>query len=166
MPALAEIHTQAVTGVAPPQLSEAVIRDVWPSIASHPAAASFGRACNRSIIFAPIGWLALAPLYFRKLLAVIPLFSGFAVRYRLTNRRLMICKGFRCEPVNQVSLRAIKDVRVVTDANSDFYRSGTLEVLGDDGRVLLTLPGVREPESMRQHILQAAAAWGPMQPAA
>ena len=56
------------------------------------AAANFARACYRTIVFAPLGWLALAPLYFKKLLAVGPL-AGLAVRYRLTNRRLGICKG-------------------------------------------------------------------------
>ena len=35
------------------------------------------------------------------------------------------------------------------------------DLLYADGRVLMTLLGVPEPESIRQSILQAAAAWGP-----
>ena len=106
MPALADLRDQAVTGVTPPQTSEAIIRDVWPSVAAYPAAASFSRWCNRvfplNLVLAPIGWLALAPLYFKKLLAILPPFSGLAERYRLTNRRLAVCRGMRAAVVKDV----------------------------------------------------------------
>src|SRR5205085_6773136 len=121
MPALADLRDQAVTGVAPPQLSEAIIRDVWPSVAAYPAAANFARAAYRSMIFAPLGWLALAPIYFKKLLAVAPGLAGLATRYRLTNRRLIICHGFKPVTVKELPLDQIKDVRLVTDANSEFF---------------------------------------------
>lgn len=166
MPALADIRDQAVTGVASPQLGEAVIRDIWPSVSANSAAASFARACYKSTIFAPIGWLALAPLYFQKLLAVPfpfgPGISSMALRYRLTNRRLMICKGMRPEPTQEVPLNQIHDVAIEKDANSEFFYSGTLLIKDATGRNLMTLPGVREPESAQQHIMQAAGAWGPM----
>lgn len=162
MPVLTDIRDQAVTGVAPPTSSEAVIRDIWPSVAANSAAGNFARACYRSIIFAPIGWLALAPLYFKKMLAVVPGFSGAAVRYRLTNRRLMICKGMRPEPTQEVSLDQIHDVTISKDGNSQFFETGTLEVKDSSGRTLMALPGVREPESAQQHILQAAQSWGPL----
>lgn len=166
MPVLTDIRDQAVTGVAPPKTSEAVIRDIWPSVAANSAAGNFARACYRSIIFAPIGWLALAPLYFKKLLAVPPPFgpgiSSMAVRYRLTNRRLMICKGMRPEPTQEVALDQIHDVTLSTDGNSQFFETGTLEIRDAAGKTLMTLPGVREPESARQHIMQAAQSWGPL----
>ena len=92
----------------------------------------------------------------------MPGLSFLAVRYRLTNRRLMICQGMRPKPKQEVPLNQIKDVVVITDANSDFFFSGTLEVRDAAGHTLMTLPGVREPEGMRQHILQTAAAWGPL----
>ena len=37
-------RTQTVTGLVPPQLDEAVIRVVWPSVSAFPAIASLGRA--------------------------------------------------------------------------------------------------------------------------
>src|SRR5436190_18360692 len=110
MPALADLRDQAVTGVVPPQINEAIIRDVWPSVSANAAAANFARACYRSVVFAPIGWLALAPLYFKKLLAALPGLSSLAVRYRLTNRRLMICKGMLPRPTQEVPLDKLKDV--------------------------------------------------------
>jgi hypothetical protein len=162
MPALADVRDQAVTGVTPPQVGEAIIREVWQSVAAYPGPAGLARACNRSIILAPLGWLVIAPFYFKKLLAFLPGLSGLATRFRLTNRRLMVCKGLRPVPEKEVPLDRIKDVKLVTDANSEFYYSGTLEVIDDAGQTALTLPGVREPESVRQAILQAAAAWGPV----
>jgi hypothetical protein len=154
MPALADVRDQAVTGVTAPQTGEAIIRDVWQSVTAHAGAASLARTCYRSIIFAPIGWLVLGMPFLVKLLA--------PTRYRLTNRRLMVCKGHRAVADKEVSLDRIKDVKLVTDANSEFYVSGTLEVIDDAGQTVLSMPGVREPESVRQSILQAAAAWGPI----
>ena len=85
-----------------------------------------------------------------------------AVRYRLTNRRLMICKGLQPVPDKQIALDEIQDVRLIPDANSQFFVAGTLEVVNTKGEVALTLPGVPEAESVRQSILQAAKAWGPV----
>lgn len=154
-------HPQAMTEVASPQLREAIIRDVWPSVAAHPGPAGLARATYRTIVLAPLGWLILAPFYFAKLLAIVPGLSGLATRYRLTNRRLMICKGLRPVADKEVPLDRIKDVKLVTDGNSEFFLSGTLQVLDANGQVQLSLPGVPEPESVRHAILQAAAAWGP-----
>jgi hypothetical protein len=162
MQALADVNIQAITGVTPPQLREAIIRDVWPSVAAHPGPASLARACYRTMILAPVGWFVLAPIYFMKLLAVVPGLSGFATRYRLTNRRLMICKGMRPVPDKQVPLERIKEVKLIRDANSEFFLAGTLDVIDVNGQTVLTLPGVPEPESVRHAILEAAAAWGPV----
>ena len=162
MPTTVDAHSQAMSEVASPQLREAIIRDVWPSVAAHAGPAGLARATYKTIILAPLGWLILAPFYFAKLLAILPGLSGLATRYRLTNRRLMVCKGLRPVADKEVPLDRIKDVKLVTDANSEFFVAGMLEVLDANGQVLLSLPGVPEPESVRQAILQAAAAWGPV----
>ncbi|MFO0809766.1 MAG: PH domain-containing protein [Gemmataceae bacterium] len=158
MPGLTDVNDQAVTGVTPPQIGEAIIRDVWPSISATPAAGNFARFCYKTIVLAPIAWLALAPLYFKKLLGVGPL-AGLAERYRLTNRRLMVCKGLMPVPEKEIALNRIKDVKLITDDNSEFFVSGTLEVIDTDDKTAMTLAGVPEPESVRQSILQAVFAW-------
>ena len=162
MPAMADFRDQAVSGVSAPSVNEAIIRDIWPSVAANAAAASFARACYSTTVFAPIGWLALAPLKFQKLLAIMPGMSGMATRYRLTNRRLSICKGLKPRVDREVALDRIRDVRIARDASSEFFLAGTLEVVGADGQLLMTLPGVPEPESVRHSILQAVLAWGPV----
>jgi len=151
----AEVREQALTGVVPSNLGEAIIRDVWASMTASPGAARLAKTMQRSIIFAPLGWLLLLPGFTLRLMGVV-------TRYRLTNRRLMVCKGMKAKPTKELPLDQIRDVRVVTDSYDDFYRSATLEIINPGGQVALTLPAVREPESLRHSILQAAQTWGPL----
>jgi len=60
----------------------------------------------------------------------------------------------------QLILAEIDEVRVVLDANSDFFRAGNLEIISK-GQVAMTLPGVPEPEGFRHAILNACNAWVP-----
>jgi hypothetical protein len=159
---------QVITGVVPPQTAEAMIREVWPSVARLPVIAGLGKKLNelggkvaRTVILFPVGlliaaagWALMAPLYFGK---VAPVFGR---RYTLTNRRLMIRRGWKAKVGHEVALADIEDIRIHKDANSDFFRSGTLEVLGK-GQVLMTLPGVVGPEAFRHAILNAIKAWVP-----
>ena len=85
-----------------------------------------------------------------------------AKRYRLTNRRLCVCKGPKATVVESIPLDQIKDVKLKTDEVSDYYFAGTLEIIGGDGKSLMTLPGVREAESFGHAIRQTATAWGPL----
>ena len=143
----------AVTGLLPPQRGEAIIRETWPGVEDVPAAAGLARTLMRTIVLAPLGWLLLAPLYFKKILPFI------AKRYTLTNRRLMIRRGLRPTPSHEVALADIDDVRIAAGGINPFYRSATLEVLSK-GQVALTLRAVKDPESFRRAILNAKAAWG------
>jgi hypothetical protein len=147
-----ETRMQAVTGLIPPETREALIREAWPSVAAHPGPAALGRVLMLSIIAAPLGWLLLAPLYFAKILPFV------ARRYTLTNRRVMIRRGLKPAATHEVPLAAVDEVRVVKNANSEFYRAGTLEIISG-GKVALTLPGMPEPESFRHAIINASKAW-------
>jgi hypothetical protein len=150
-----DVRKQAVTGLVPPQQGEAKIREAWPSVtATCPPAATLGRKLMLSRAGAPFGWGLLLPVYFWKILPFL------ARRYTLTNRRLMLQRGLKPVPRQEVALADIEDVRVVPDANSAFYRAATLEIIAKGGQVALTLPGVPEPESFRQAILNACRAWG------
>jgi hypothetical protein len=150
---------QAVTGLTPPQEAEAIIREVFPSVVASPlpgakAGARLGRILNRSIIGAPLAWALLIPPYFAKVMPFL------AKRYTLTNRRVMIRRGLRPKPSHEIALSEIEDVHILKDADSDFYREGTIEILSG-GKPVLTLEGVPEPESFRQAIINACRAWAP-----
>ncbi|HLN30713.1 MAG TPA: PH domain-containing protein [Gemmataceae bacterium] len=154
MALMTDRRNQAVTGLTPPQLDEARIRVVWPSVAAHTGIATLGRALTRTIVLAPLAWLIMALPYFMKVL------PGMARRYTLTNRRLMVQHGWKLTPAQEVALADIDDVRIVEDANSDFFRAATLEILSK-GRVALRLRGVPNPGSFREAILNATKAWVP-----
>ena len=154
MPAMTDVRQQVITGVVPPQISEAVIRVAWPSVAAWPAVATLGRILTRTIIGAPLAWLIMAPIYFCKVLPFL------GKRYTVTNRRVMIQRGLTAAPGAAVELSAIDDVRLQRDANSEFFRAATVEIISD-GKVALTLPGVKEADSFRQTLLNACRAWAP-----
>ena len=149
-----EIRSQAVAGLTTPQFSEARLRIVWPSVSANFAFASLGKTLTRTIILAPIGWLVMAWAYFSKVLPIV------GRRYLLTNRRVVIQKGWSHRAGGEVPLAQIDEIRVVTDSNSAFFRSATVEII-HEGKIALTLPGVREPEAFRQAVLNACAAWVP-----
>lgn len=153
MPSMIDVRKQVVTGVVPPQLDEALIRETWPSLAFSPLA-GLAEKLTRTIILAPLGWLLLLLPFLRR---VMP---GIARRYTLTNRRLMIRVGLKPVPKESVDLADIDDVRLQEGSYHEFYRAGTLEVYSK-GKVVMTLPAVPGPEAFRQAILQACNAWVP-----
>src|SRR5437660_1316680 len=116
---------------------EARIRETWPSVAAFPAIASLGRVLTGTIVLAPLAWLIMAAAYFGKLLPFL------ARRYTVTNRRVLIRRGLQGKPGQEVALADIDEVRVKTDANSDFFRAANIELI-DKGQVVLTLHGVSD----------------------
>jgi hypothetical protein len=156
---------QAVTGVMPPQLGEALIREAWPTVLeASSGVAHLAQRLIKTVVLAPLGWLLLLPLFGKRLLPFV------SKRYTLTNRRLMIQRGLRPAPAQEVALSDIDEVRLVPDSFDRFYLSATLEVVSK-GQVALTLPGVPEPEGFRHAVVNAVKAWvpgkatGPFQPA-
>jgi hypothetical protein len=154
MASMVEVRKQIVTGLVPPQTGEAMVRQVFPSVAASSGIASLGRALMRTIVLAPLGWLIMALPYFGK---VLPLMGK---RYSLTNRRLMIRHGWTQKIVKEVPLAQIDEVRIQEDANSPFFRAATLEIISG-GQVAMTLPGVPGPEGFRHAIVDARNAWAP-----
>jgi hypothetical protein len=146
---------QAVAGLMPPQLGEALIREVWPTVVhAQPAVAGLAKRLIRSVFLAPLGWLVQAPLFLKKFAPMI------CERYTLTNQRLMVQRGWKPAPHQQVPLEQIDDVRDDPAAYDPFYHCGTLEVISGD-KVVLRLTGVPEPEGFRHAILNAVRAWVP-----
>jgi hypothetical protein len=149
---------QAVAGLMPPQLDEALIREGWPTVvAFSPGISRLGERLMKTIVLAPFAWFfLLAPLFLWKFRPF------FCKRYTLTNRRLMIQRGIKPQPVAglEVPLADIDDVRIADGTYDPFYLSGDLEVLSK-GQVRLRLRGAPEPESFRHAILNAVKAWVP-----
>jgi hypothetical protein len=148
MIAMTDRRKQAITGLVPPQVDEALIRQTFPSVAAFPGIARLGR------MLGPIGWILMALPYFLKVL------PGTARRYTLTNRRIMIQHGIKPRPHDEVALADIDEVRIQDGSYDAFFRAGTLEIIAK-GKVALALPGVPEPQSFRESIVNACMAWVP-----
>ena len=146
---------QAITGVVPPSLGEARIREAFPAFPGVAAApAGLAKMLVRSVVLAPLGWLIQAPLFALK-------FAPFlSKRYTLTNRRLMVRRGWKPQMAQEVPLTEIDDVRIGPGGVDPFYLCGELEVLAR-GQVVLRLAGVPEPEGFRQAVVNAVKAWVP-----
>jgi hypothetical protein len=151
---MAENVPQAVGAVVLAEVAEGRVREVWPSVASFPGIANVGRMLTRTIILAPLAWLIMSSVYFGKLMPFL------MRRYTLTNRRLMIRKGWHGSVAQEVPLSAIDEIRVVVDGNNTFFRAADLQIVGG-GQVLMTLAGVPDPESFRHAILATCQAWVP-----
>lgn len=145
---------QAVAGLMPPQVAEAMIREVWPSVRGISSGiAGLSSSLIRSIFLAPLGWALNALLFGRKLAPFL------CQRYTLTNRRLMVRRGWKPAPVQELALTDIDDVRLIADTYDPFYRSGDLQILSG-GKEVLKLAAVPEPESFRQAVINAVKSWG------
>ncbi len=145
----------AITGVVPPLLGEGRLREAWPSLSVvSPVFGTLGWKLVRTGLLAPLGWPLLGLAFLRKFAPWI------CARYTLTNRRLMIQRGWRPAPVQEVRLEEIHDVRLDEKTIDSFLISGTLEILGDKRQLLMTLTGVPEPAGFKEAILNAVRAWG------
>jgi hypothetical protein len=146
---------QAVTGVIPPLLREGLIREAFPTVLGlNSGAALLAKKLMQTYVLAPLGFLLLGPLFALR-------FAPFLCRrYTLTNRRLMIQRGLKPSPVQEVALSDIDEVRSDSAAVDPFYVSGTLEIVSN-GKVVMTLPGVPEPEGFRHAIVNSVKAWVP-----
>ena len=146
---------QAVTGVIPPLLREGMIRSVRPTVLGQSAGlALLAKKLIQTYVLAPVGIFLLGPLFALK-------FAPFvSKRYTLTNRRLMIQHGLKPSTVKEVLLADIDEVRLDSASVDPFYISGTLEIVSK-GQVVLTLPGVPEPEGFRHAIINTVKAWSP-----
>src|SRR5262249_39371973 len=80
---------QAIAGLTPPQVREARIREEWPTaLGISPALATVARRLVQSVIGLPLALPILGVLFALKIGPLV------CRRYTLTNRRLMIQKGW------------------------------------------------------------------------
>jgi hypothetical protein len=147
----------AVTGLVPPERGEAIIREAWPSVASG-GLSRLAHKLMRTIILAPVAWLLLLPLFLKKI-GLLP-FAARPRRYTLTNRRLMIQKGLKPKPLQEIPLAAIDDILIDEASKNNFYRCADLEVWSQ-GKMALKLTAVPEAESFRRAVINAYKAWVP-----
>lgn len=142
------------TDAEPAGIQETRIREVWPSVARVPAVATIGKLLTNTIILAPLAWLIMSGVYFSKLLPLV------GVRYRLTDKRIMIARGWSCSVSHAVALADIDDVKLDPASIDQFFRCADLQIISG-GKVEMTLVAVPDAESFRHAILDSRNAWAP-----
>jgi hypothetical protein len=169
---------QAIAGVAPPELAEVTIMEVYPSLGGTPLGQWLGRlyrirsglgnilTLGNLIALASIP--LVAPLYLGRF--VLPVLQGIPVlglpfrlipspleRYRLTNRRVVvqhIVAGFRPVDQRSIGLDHFDAVDLVVHPGQEWYPAGDLVFLL--GKVeVFRLIGVLHPEGFRHTVLKA-----------
>lgn len=134
---------------------------VWPSLAARPDGRFLGRMYRWNLGFRLLG----IPITIGRILAlltaplVIPLFfitllPFSAQRYRLTNRRVVVQKGWRGEDERSVSLDRFDNILIEVQPGQAWYHAGDL--IFRLGQVeTLRLQGVPRPETFRNTCLDA-----------
>ncbi len=148
---------QAIAGVVPADLDEVTMMTVWPSVASFALGRFLGRLYNIQAgfyVFRIGNFIALAAtplallLYFWR---VIP-FAG--VRYRITNRRVVVQRGLGGRDERWVDLDRFDQIEVQVRPGQEWYHAGDLIFRNGDTETL-RLAGVSRPESFRHACLNA-----------
>ena len=147
---------QPISGVVPPATAEATVMTVWPSVASTTLGRSLGRLYRIREGFGPIsiGRLALLASIPIGLMLYLSMRLPWAImRYRLTNRRVMIERGINPKVEQYVDLDRFDAIDLVVSAGQEWYAAGDL-VFRRGPIETLRLSGVSRPESFRQTCLK------------
>jgi hypothetical protein len=150
--------SQPIAGVVPPELAEAPLMTVWPSIGANRLGRWIGRMCAVSTGFGSFFTLGkllallLIPLalgaYFWRLMPYI------CRRYLLTTRRIIICKGLNAVPERWINLDEFDRIEVEVLPGQAWLRAAEVRFLRGNHE-LLRLSGVPHPQVFRQACLKA-----------
>lgn len=149
---------QAITGVSPATVAESTVMIVWPSIGRTPFGQTLGRLYG---IKAGIGniltvgnLIALVSIPQALALFFLALNPFSCLRYRLTNRRVVVEKGFKAAVDKEVSLENFDTVEVEVLPGQEWYPCSNLVFF--KGKVeTFRLDGVPHAEGFRHACLNA-----------
>ncbi len=152
---------QAIAGVAPTSIREVTNMMVWPSNGAY----AFGRGLGRlfamdagfyvfrlgnliALLLAPLAML----IYFWRVLPFV------GSRYRVTNRRIVVERGWSYRPDKFIDLDKFDSIEVVVRSGQEWYCSGDL-IFRQGETETFRLEGVSRPESFRQVCMKARNAF-------
>lgn len=149
---------QAITGVSPPAIAESTVMMVWPSIGRTPFGQSLGRLYGIKGGFGNIltigNLIALASIPQALALFFLALNPFSCLRYRLTNRRVVVEKGYKATVDKEVSLDNFDAIEIETLSGQEWFPCSNLVFL--KGKVeTFRLDGVPHAEGFRRTCLNA-----------
>ncbi len=148
---------QAIAGVAPTDGAEVTVMTVWPSVASmrlvgFPIGRMLGRlfGIKAGIYIFTLGnlfCLLSIPiaiiLYFKRIGPFV------AMRYRVTNKRIVVERGLTGQVEKSIELDRFDKVEIEVESGYEWYDSGDL-VFRQGEVERFRLEGVSRPEAFRQ----------------
>jgi hypothetical protein len=153
---------QAIAGLAPPELGEATSMVVWPTIGATRAGRLVGQLSaigSDSGRFFTVGKLmAVACIPLALAAFVWNLLPYVMRRYRLTNRRIVVHRGYSGTEERALDLDAFDEMEIVRLPGQEWLRSGEV-VFQLAGQEVFRLSGVSRPETFRQVCLKAREAY-------
>lgn len=154
----ATIAPGPIPGVVPSQLREATVMTVWPSVAMYGLGQALGRLYDIRwpdiYIFRLGNLIALLSipvalvLYFARIAPVI------GIRYRLTNRRIIVERGLMGVEDKAIDLDRFDSVTIVVQPGQDWYDAGDL-VFKLGNVETFRLVGVSRPAAFRSTVLKS-----------
>ena len=147
----------AIAGVAPVTGVETTVMTVWPSVAAmrllgFPLGKVLGRLLSIKAgfyIFTVGNLVALLSIPVALALYMKRVGPFVAMRYRVTNKRLIVERGLTAQEEKSIELDRFDSIEVEIDPGDEWYKSGDLVFRqGDVER--FRLEGVSRPESFRQ----------------
>jgi hypothetical protein len=164
---------QPIAGVTPPELREATVMTVWPSLAATATGRFLGRLYEIELGVPPltVGHLIavasiplVVVLYFGRfiseLMRATPVVGKLLIlppgaqRYVLTNRRVVVRAGLTREDQRWVALNRFDSITIDVRPGQAFYRAGDL-VFRLGAIETFRLSGVVRPDTFRHTCLEA-----------
>ena len=148
---------QAIAGVVPSEMAEATVMTVWPSIAAYPAGQFLGRLYNLSFgvyIFRLGNFLALASVPLALALYFWRVLPHVGVRYRITNRRVMVQRGIMGADDKSVELDHFDTIEIHVQPGQEWFKAGDL-IFNNGDTETFRLAGVSRPNAFRQTCLKS-----------
>lgn len=149
---------QAITGVAPAQTQETTVMTVWPSVARFGLGRMLGTLYDirmPDIYFFRLGrLLALLFIPVSLVLFFLRIAPGIGTRYTLTNRRVIVQKGWKMIEDKTIDLDRFDNIAIDVLPGQSWYDAGDLVFkLGDVET--FRLDAVSRPEAFRSTVLKA-----------
>ena len=148
---------QPIAGVTPPETREVTVMTVYPTLAATAPGRLMGRLCRVQVGY---GFFTLGKLFALLLIPfAIGLFAmmlapGVMRRYKLTNRRVILQKGWKGVDERWVDFDRFDAIDVEVLPGQEWYPAG--ELIFRRGNVeTFRLSGVSRPETFRHTCLAA-----------
>jgi len=153
---------QAIAGVAPPESAEVTVMTVWPSIAVFPSGRFLGRLYDIRwpdwYIFRLGNLLALLSMPHALFLYFWRVMPRVGMCYTLTNRRVVIEKGWPPVEHSSIALDGFDSIEIDVLPGQDWFAAGDLS-FRNSGSEMFRLAGVSRPEAFRQTCLKSRLAY-------